>query len=79
MEHIKDLQNRGHEVIILRDTVTQLYAVDIRDDAADGEIIAGYAEFPTEDDARRVAFAYIDGLVKAARQIQGQIQQKYGV
>lgn len=62
MEHIQDLEFRGHEIIILRDNLTQFYAVDIREDNADGEIIAGYADFTTEDDARYNAMAFIDGI-----------------
>jgi len=70
MKHLKDTVVDGHEVIYYQEqyddgSLMDEYAVDIRADNADGEIIAGYAEFATEDDARRVAMAYIDGLRKA--------------
>lgn len=60
MKHLKDTVVDGHEVIYYQDG--NEFTVDIREDNADGEIIAGYAEFKTEDDARRVAMAFIDGL-----------------
>lgn len=62
MKHLKDTVVDGHEVIYYEDNIDGSIAVDIRADNADGEIIAGYAEFTTEDDARRVAMAFIDGL-----------------
>lgn len=62
MKHIKDLEVRGHEVIILQDTMTELYAVDIRADNSAGDIIAGYTDFATEDDARYCAMSYLDGV-----------------
>jgi len=63
MKHLKDTVVDGHEVIYYQDG--DQFTVDIREDNASGDIIAGYAEFSSEDDARRVAMAYIDGLRKA--------------
>jgi len=60
MKHLKDTVIQGHEVIYYQDG--NEFTVDIREDDTDGDIIAGYAEFATEDDARRVAMAYLDGL-----------------
>jgi hypothetical protein len=44
------------------DKVTKMIAVDVREDEFDGELIAGYSDFATVEDARRVASAFIDGL-----------------
>jgi hypothetical protein len=61
MKHIKDEVERGHEVMYYEDEVTQLITVDIREDDFDGEILKGYSDFATIDDAQRAAHAFIDG------------------
>jgi hypothetical protein len=61
MKHIKDLEYKGHEIIILQHLDTKLYAVDVRADNFDGEIIAGYEGFVIAYDAKRMAQAFIDG------------------
>lgn len=62
MKHIQDFTFRGHEIILMQDSINGSYAVDIRADDFDGDIIAGYNEFKRQDDARYCAMAFVDGL-----------------
>lgn len=65
MKHIEDTVIRGHEVIILQDTTTELFDVDVRADNDDGAIIAGYSGFATVEDAKRSVSIYLDGFYDA--------------
>lgn len=59
MKHIEDYTLAGHEVMIYLDGGN--YAVDIRKDAFDGDIIGAYTGLASEDDARFVAKVFIEG------------------
>lgn len=62
--HIEDYQYKGHEIIIIRENTsdhTGYYAVDVRADAFDGEIIAGYDGIDTLDGALAIGHAFVDG------------------
>lgn len=61
MLHVKDTEYRQHELVILKDPVTELYTVDIRSDDFNGEFMQGYSDMPSEAEAEYIAKAYIDG------------------
>lgn len=74
MKHIRDFIFRGHEIIVYQDTfdddntpIENSYTVDVRADSFDGDIIAGYSEFKTEDDAKYCGMAFVDGLKQGER------------
>ncbi len=59
MTHLNDLYMYGLEVITYKDG--EVYSVDVRENDTDGDIIAGYTDLTSEDDAEFVARAFIDG------------------
>lgn len=44
LEHIEDVEYRGHEIIIIRCPKCKNFIVDVRVDDWDGEMLAGYID-----------------------------------
>jgi hypothetical protein len=61
MNTLQSLEYKGNEIIILQDK-DNLFAVDIRIDDYDGEMIQGYCGLASESEAISVGQAFIDGL-----------------
>jgi hypothetical protein len=71
MKHIKDIEYNEHEIVILQNNISGLYAVDIRADAYAGAYIAGYDSFDTADDAERAGKIYVNGYIDGQRGYKG--------
>lgn len=67
MKHIKDLEYKGHEIVIMQDSTG--YAVDIRSDNFDGEMVDGYLELATQADAINKGKEVVDKLIVEGRNI----------
>lgn len=63
MKHIQDYELAGHEVMIYQDGGREGfdYAVDIRKDATEGDIIGAYTGFASQADALFAAKIFIEG------------------
>lgn len=67
MKHIKDIEYKGHEIVIIQDTEGEYdkkgtFIADIRADNFDGEMIAGYTGLSTAKVAEQAGRDYIDQL-----------------
>ncbi len=64
MKHIIDETYEGHEIVFMQETEGKFagtFAVDIRIDDFDGELIGGYCEMLNINDCRNKATGFIDG------------------
>lgn len=78
MQHIEDIQYRGHEIVIAQDA-DGTYVVDIREDNFSGSFAGGYTGIDTLEDAKLLGKVFVDGMREAARKIQHEIQGAFGV
>lgn len=60
MDHVKDIEYRGHEIIIMSQANGK-FAVDIRIDNFDGELIGGYQDLATQADAEWTGKVFVQG------------------
>ena len=55
-------EHKGQEIIILQDIDTELFAVDIRADNYGGDLIMGYCDLMTENEAMSLAMGFVDSF-----------------
>ena len=60
MNHIQDLEYKGHDIVIIQDN--DKFIADIRVDDYDGHMMQGYGNLGSQSEAVSVAKAFIDGL-----------------
>lgn len=64
-QHIRDLEYRGHEVVVIKEH--GYYSCDVREDTFDGAFIAGFWGLQTESIAVDKAYDWIDAYEGARK------------